>query len=321
MSCKRFLFEMSQALDGRLPSSKRAALLNHISECDPCAQSWEDHQRAQQLVSNLPKQSVSRGFRDELSARIQAGEGASDAIFGEPVPILAKAQYVLAGAAAAAVFLVAMRAWDHEAPVAVPPNTGLSADMVANRGGEGPTLRPTLAYAPVNPGIVATAGAAKFESSARKLEAKLRLATSSNTQGFAWNEIAPEAREFRAATRTLLFLEENGHLIIAPKIQAQLNLAKRSLEAIDQGQTVSAFEILRQIQPGSMRPGVQCCSDPLVFMRELQQLFVEDHNIPDIFGFSMHASEAIDLPQTQGVQLRIYMQTGSERDRPSLRER
>lgn len=148
MNCNTCRYELSQCLDGRLPSGRRAVVMQHLTTCEVCASFWSELQAAQQLTLQLPKEHVSEGFRDQLWERIRAGEGTPDAIFHEPVPLLTKARYALTGAAAAAAVLLAST-WlrdDHKAPnenhvaeVTHPQDSNVhpaSEDRVAIGGGQ-----------------------------------------------------------------------------------------------------------------------------------------------------------------------------------------
>ena len=106
MSCHTFQHDLSQCLDGRLPSGRRQVVMDHVASCDACSQFWTELQSAQELVLRLPRQRVSRDFREQLFERIETGEGTPSAVFGEPVPLMNKVRYVLTGAAAAAAVLV-----------------------------------------------------------------------------------------------------------------------------------------------------------------------------------------------------------------------
>lgn len=110
MNCNTCRYELSQCLDGRLPSGRRAVVMQHVDGCEVCSAFWAELQAAQQLTLQLPKERVSEGFRDQLWERIRAGEGTPDAVFHEPVPMLTKARYLLTGAAAAAAVLM-IAAW------------------------------------------------------------------------------------------------------------------------------------------------------------------------------------------------------------------
>lgn len=107
MNCTNCHFELSECLDGRLPSGRRAAVMAHVESCAECAAFWSELQRAQQLVLQLPRERVGCDFREQLFARIAAGEGTPPAVFREPVPLATKARYLLTGATAAAAVLFA----------------------------------------------------------------------------------------------------------------------------------------------------------------------------------------------------------------------
>lgn len=106
MNCTTCRYELSQCLDGRLPSGRRALVMQHATQCDDCGTFWAELQAAQQLTLRLQRPRVSGDFRESLWQRIQAGEGTPDAVFHEPVPMLAKLRYALTGAAAAAAALL-----------------------------------------------------------------------------------------------------------------------------------------------------------------------------------------------------------------------
>ncbi|MCA8952560.1 MAG: hypothetical protein KDE27_23815 [Planctomycetes bacterium] len=106
MNCNTCRYELSQCLDGRLPSGRRAVVMQHATACVECGAFWEELQAAQRLALTLPREQVGASFRDGLWERIRAGEGTPSAVFHEPVPMLAKVRYALTGAAAAAGILL-----------------------------------------------------------------------------------------------------------------------------------------------------------------------------------------------------------------------
>ena len=106
MNCNTCRFELSQCLDGRLPSGRRAIVMQHATGCEECSTFWSELQAAQQLTLQLPKPGVGEGFREQLWERIRAGEGTPEAVFHEPVPVLTKVRYALTGAVAAAAVLM-----------------------------------------------------------------------------------------------------------------------------------------------------------------------------------------------------------------------
>ena len=106
MNCNTCRYELSQCLDGRLPSGRRAVVLAHAEQCEPCGAFWKELQAAQDLTLSLQQAEVGSDFREGLWERIHAGEGTPDAVFHEPVPTWTKVRYALTGAAAAAAVLI-----------------------------------------------------------------------------------------------------------------------------------------------------------------------------------------------------------------------
>lgn len=109
MNCRTSQHELSQCLDGRLPSGRRAAVMEHAAGCQQCTAFWQELQQAQELILRLPRQRTGPEFREGLWQRIQSGEGTPPAVFQEPVPVATKIRYLATGAAAAALLLVAWR--------------------------------------------------------------------------------------------------------------------------------------------------------------------------------------------------------------------
>ncbi|MBL8753401.1 MAG: hypothetical protein JNK15_08885 [Planctomycetes bacterium] len=109
MNCTTCRYELSQCLDGRLPSGRRTVVMEHAENCAECGRFWAELQAAQQLTLQLRRPRVGADFRDSLMQRIRAGEGTPEAVFREPVPLLAKVRYALTGAAAAAAVLLAAK--------------------------------------------------------------------------------------------------------------------------------------------------------------------------------------------------------------------
>jgi len=128
MNCNHCRYELSQCLDGRLPSGRRALVMQHAEQCAECGTFWSELQAAQQLALELPGEHVGEQFREQLWERIRAGEGTPEAVFHEPVPIGAKIRYALTGAAAAAVVLLGVLSLRGDAE---PKSAELVADSAA----------------------------------------------------------------------------------------------------------------------------------------------------------------------------------------------
>lgn len=140
MNCNTCRYELSQCLDGRLPSGRRTVVMQHVSECEACASFWNEMQAAQRLTLRLPREEVGADFRERLFERIGAGEGSPEAMFRDPVPVMAKVRYAFTGAAAAAAMLF-VGLWLQDGDRNLQPNDmaptaarGVSDEDVSDRG-------------------------------------------------------------------------------------------------------------------------------------------------------------------------------------------
>jgi hypothetical protein len=138
MNCNTCRYELSQCLDGRLPSGRRAVVLDHAESCESCGQFWEELQAAQNLTLSLKPTEVGHQFREGLWERIHAGEGTPDAVFHEPVAIWTKVRYGLTGAAAAAALLIGVTFLQKDDPA---PSTGHDIAR-SNPNVDGGTMQP-----------------------------------------------------------------------------------------------------------------------------------------------------------------------------------
>ena len=120
MNCSRYHYLLSLNLDGRLSSGRHDDLLDHLADCGSCAQLAEDMRATQDQALGLNTDATNTNFRDTLWDRIEAGEGSPEGAFYEPVPLAARIRYVASGAAAAALFLVALN-WTAEGPASIQP--------------------------------------------------------------------------------------------------------------------------------------------------------------------------------------------------------
>jgi len=114
MNCNHCRYQLSQCLDGRLPSGQRASAMQHVEQCRECREFWDDLQAAQALTLRLQRPHVGPEFREGLWDRIRAGEGTPEAVFHEPVPVWTKVRYAATGAAAAAAVLLGLTWLQHD---------------------------------------------------------------------------------------------------------------------------------------------------------------------------------------------------------------
>jgi hypothetical protein len=269
MNCTTCRYQLSQCLDGRLPSGKRGLVMKHAESCSKCSSFWQELQAAQALTTTLRNDSVSSDFKDELWTRIHAGEGTPNAVFQEHVPLLSKLRYALTGAAAAAALLIGftmLRQGDTSisSSVSTPNNattvsnaalgngaqvtgTQITGTQVAGTqvaGTQGVALEPRL---PVRQQLVSSPffSVAKPLSvellaveSARQLESRYATATIGmrmlenprHNQEFAINQILDSADELRDFGELLLDLRDRQRLFFTDsEIGADLQFAVKML--------------------------------------------------------------------------------------------
>lgn len=239
MNCRTSQFELSQCLDGRLASGRRAAVMEHVATCSICAHFWGELQQAQSQVLRLPQQRVSESFRAGLFQRIESGEGTPEAVFHEPIPLATKVRYVLTGAAAAAAVLVAasfMRSKDPQpespgvvAQVAVqqapdtdangpqpvpvpPPQTGLRPrDSQPGLPDQGYAPNTFQQLAPATPGMFATEAARHFQNGFDAASLQARSFASKPNANLA-RSLCSNALEMKQFGSLLLYLRDRDHL-------------------------------------------------------------------------------------------------------------
>ncbi|MCA8976264.1 MAG: zf-HC2 domain-containing protein [Planctomycetes bacterium] len=253
MKCNTCRYELSQCLDGRLPSGRRAVVMQHAASCPACAGFWDELQAAQRLTLQLPRERVSEPFRDQLWERIRAGEGTHEAIFREPLPLLAKARYALTGAAAAAAALL-FGLWLHEDRSARSPETthivGVESGIEQPRRIEdrtAPTPTPVSypdSYRDPASGSMAMMSSAQpltarlfAEETARQIEAcfdsvdlSLRQLARRNDPGIV-DRIVTESNDLHAFVDVMLELRDRDRLglILSPEVDSDLRLVSRML--------------------------------------------------------------------------------------------
>jgi hypothetical protein len=265
MNCTSCRYELSLCLDGRLPSGRRALVMQHVAACEVCSTFWDELQVAQRLTLQLPKHRVSDGFRDELWQRIRAGEGTPEAVFREPVPLLVKARYALTGAAAAAAVLLLGMWLRGDGPRGGAPDTGGPAPesiVIADRA-PAPQQReqevrsriaehrlvvdqsPMFSAAqPLTADLVAVEAAKQFE---QRFDAANRALAEIESEGHASDaavlRILDHASEMRGFGELLLDLREQNRVVfldsgvdadlqVTVNLLGQGKLQKRNLDTV-----------------------------------------------------------------------------------------
>lgn len=133
MRCSQAEQLLSMNLDGRLAAGQRRDLSEHLAACGRCQTTERDLRAARELALGLPVQRLRDGFREELWARIRAGEGTPEAVFREEVPTAAKLRYFATGAAAAGLLILAAHWFRPRGEVS--PQAASQTGLVANNNG------------------------------------------------------------------------------------------------------------------------------------------------------------------------------------------
>ncbi|MFY9341845.1 MAG: hypothetical protein WAT39_05115 [Planctomycetota bacterium] len=246
MNCTTCRFELSQCLDGRLASGRRAVVMEHAEACAACGTFWAELQAAQRLTLQLRRPTVSAGFRDELWQRIQAGEGTPNAVFREPVPLFAKVRYALTGAAAAAAALLGVM-W--LSPKTGSPGTQTLEARNPSDGGA-PTARtandrpwhqpaPPIDEAPlfsatqaVTSDLVAREAAKHLDQRYATTTLALRRLGERGDDANAVRQVLQNADEFQAFGELLLELRDRQRIEFRPAdVGAELRVAVETLAA------------------------------------------------------------------------------------------
>jgi anti-sigma factor RsiW len=279
MNCGTCRYELSQCLDGRLASGRRAVVMAHVAECSECDRFWTELQQAQELIVQLPRMCVGGDFRERLFDRIRTGEGTPPAVFHEPVPVLAKVRYALTGAAAAAAVLVvgtlirnqsapAPRSDDvakltNNEPLA--PRTDHGRPDDAQRATEWQqddalftsaiAANPLLAAArPVTPALVAGEAAKQFENRFTYATNTLARLDESGDDAFAVREVCANAVELKDLAELLCDLRENDHVSFKDSsVDPELRLFVQHLGADDDRLRTHSIDTVRLLVAPALR--------------------------------------------------------------------
>ena len=224
MNCRQCQSDMSQCLDGRLPSGRRTAVMQHLETCEECGQLWSEFQQAQELVLRLPVSRVSPDFHARLWERIKAGEGTPEAVFNEPMPLSTKARYVFTGAAAAALLLVALNGWvPGTGGSGAPDDRELIAGLTASVSDPMPFVPQMVAQETAK---VVARDVQTLDRNYRKLENLPQGRLDEQTS----QAIYESARRLRSMVRVILWLQKDQHLDMPTDMKRKLLIAESSLD-------------------------------------------------------------------------------------------
>lgn len=328
MDRKRIERELSLHLDGRLPSGRREAILDHLADDPESARVFAEMDRASELARSLPGQVVSPNFARDLWDRVRSGEGTPDASFREPLPLLVKTRYVLAGAAAAALVILGVNLFARTTtPLTAPSEvTGqLASGSPTERSiPEAPSapssesthpngLRPVgLAsmasfpdvLMPVTAWSVTRAGHSEWVGAMRDLKerfpsAERRLAT------VAFDEVAqqiePVVERARGSMLVMRWLQNERIVKLQPDIDVTLRIAEQIIDRIERANAGNDAMLLRvaaddirtlDLGPLDREIDVTCCNSTDEFLDRFRAHFVVDPRACRVFRIE---SPSIDL--------------------------
>ena len=263
MTCNQFRYELSQCLDGRLPSGRRTQVMQHVEQCEGCSTFWNELQAAQSLVLQLPRERVSEGFRAQLWERIQSGEGTPEAVFREPVPFTTKLRYAFTGAAAAAAVLLGTLLLQ---PDRTPKSTIQVADADGSASHDGglrqrvhddvPSPNATLVADPgplgmtrrLTPDLVALEAARQIEQSyvtVRSTLTRIRMSQIDAKNG--GRQVLDNANNVYICGEVLLDLSDRRRLVFGdPEVAADLRYAVSMLGQLSRLPSEQMTEVIGQ---------------------------------------------------------------------------
>ncbi len=309
MNCRDCQRDMSQCLDGRLPSGRRTAVMQHLETCEECSQLWSEFRQAQELALRLPVTRVSPDFHARLWERIKAGEGTPEAVFNEPMPLSTKARYVFTGAAAAALLLVVLNGW-------VPGTGGSTAGDDGELFG-GFTLA-TSEPMPFEPQLVAQEAAKHVAREFQTLDLNSRK-LASLPQGRldepTFRAINESARGLRSMGRVILLLKQDQHLDMPTDMEVKLRLMQSSLDVNKLNSLRDTRELynmlsslVRQLRDLELLPErirvrpFYRLEERHEFWRKAGDWFVEDRDLQNYIH--------IQFPEQQSLRVRVLSPDG-----------
>lgn len=303
--------ELSQFLDGRLPSGRKELLLDRIDADPEAARLLVEMEAAQELARSLPSLRTGSGFTEALWERIRSGEGTPEAVFRDPVSPWVKARYVGSGALAAAAALFAFRLLQPVDPGAPPAPVVAAVDgqveapdeVAAHPAAQGAAgsgrlrqkvpdhaYRPTahLSLASIVPETVAHAGQLECVDALATLQSRVaglepRLGEHQPEEVVV--ELRPAVARMRVATELMRFLQSEQFVELPAEFDTTLTLAERAVRHLhtagsggDPGQLRVAVQDLRDLEVDRLRErfSVICCRSLEEFRALLSERILRD---------------------------------------------
>ena len=298
MSCSRYHVLLSQNLDGRLSSTRRDALLDHLAECADCAHLSEEMRVAQDLALRLPPERTTSSFQETLWERVQSGEGTPDAVFNDPVPVAKRIRYAASGAAAAALFLVALNWMTPPSEQLIESDEPRNQVVVAKVQDDG--APPNVALRPET--MLASHGLEKLNPASAAQQARLstvenlknlrqrapRLRSKLNTESSLASvrqEIEAQIIELRSAVGVLHAMVDGQFIRLENEFQTELAFVDRGIETIETASDVRGFENglveLSRIRAERLnqRFFIVCCDPVATFQQRMCDMIVQDPSV------------------------------------------
>jgi hypothetical protein len=287
----RLEHELSEFLDGRLPSGRREQLLDLIASDPDAAARLRGLEEARALALDLPAQAVGPDFSDTLWERIRSGEGSPDAIFRTPLPWTTKVRYLATGAAAAALALTLANFAGPAAPGSMPPDrlatapAGAAPANTETNSGLRPYEPSLLARAPVlaplRPETVAQAGQLECVEAVSALQSRT-LGVAQTIGDVDPREVVIELDPFvgraRGSAEIIRWMQRADLVKLQPQFDTTLALTERILERFHRANSQNDAQLLRvavedlqelEIEGLRQKFDIVCCTSPEDFLEDL----------------------------------------------------
>lgn len=290
----RLEHELSQFLDGRLPSGRREQLLERIAEDPEAARLLEEMEQAQALAQSLSMPRVGRSFSESLWQRIRSGEGTPEAVFREPLPLWTKARYVASGALAAAAMIAAVHlltgneATDPRSPESAGRTTEVASADADPQPDSARRLRPVEnplsapVFTRITPAAVAQAGqfecvqaVSDLQDHAPRIQERLPAAEPRAIVV----ELAPVVGRARGSAHLIRWMQQEKLVTLPTEFDTTLALTERILKRLERAnaendvvQLQVAVQDLRELDVARLRTQftLACCTPPQQFLAELR---------------------------------------------------
>jgi hypothetical protein len=319
----RFEHELSEFLDGRLPSGRREQLLERLATDPEAAVRLRELEGTQALARALPTQAVGPEFTDTLWERIRAGEGSPDAIFRAPLPWTTKIRYVAAGAAAAALVLTLSKFTTTSAP----SDTTTERVATAPSGSQG-GLRPyepgllarSPVLAPLRPETVAQAGQFECVEAVSALQSRtldVVQAIDEVDPREVVVELDPFVGRARGSAEIIRWMQRADLVKLQPQFDTTLALTERILERFHRANSQNDAQLLRvavedlqelEIEGLRQKFDIVCCTSPEDFLQDLREQIQRSADVRRALRFVVTGG-------TSG-QMTIDIQVGEPRQLP-----